>query len=85
MGKVSRPMAGMQGEFIGAHAHLTKWAPRAQGKQSGEWRVTSGETEKATSRTTMLPPPRVFFAKSVEMHENKRVVFCASAKECARV
>jgi hypothetical protein len=31
------------------------------------------------------PPPRLFCAKSSESHENKRVEFFVSAKECASV
>jgi len=32
-----------------------------------------------------IPPPRVFFAKSSELHDNKRVEFLTSAKEFGRV
>jgi hypothetical protein len=33
----------------------------------------------------LLPPPRVFWAKSAESLENKRVEFFVGAKECGRI
>src|SRR6266571_8817867 len=33
----------------------------------------------------LLPHPRVFFAKSSELHENKRVEFLIGAEKCKRV
>ena len=35
--------------------------------------------------TGMYPHPRVFFAKSAELHEKKRVVILVSAKEFGRM
>ena len=32
-----------------------------------------------------VPPPRVFFAKSSELHENKRVEILVNAKEFGRI
>jgi len=36
-------------------------------------------------RAARIPHPRVFFAKSSELLENKRVEFLAGAKKCKRV
>ena len=41
--------------------------------------------EGGMREVSSTPTPRVFFAKSVESLENKRVEFCASAKKCKRV
>jgi len=52
---------------------------------SVERRAREGAGILSGGRRKGVPHPRVFWAKSVETHENKRVEFCVTAKKRKRV